>query len=287
MRRVCSQCNAINRIPARYLSATGKCGKCRAQLPPHATPIEVASASEFDEIVGLELWDVVRVAPKVVRGFEGGPEGLTLIAVGSDRPEGGDGVMIGRGCYGRPWFLAQAAHYLRTGLRLPDPSLASQKSILLRHYQAMLSRFGSGPGVRLARKHLSWYSRGLPGSAEFRATMNRLADAEPVLRLIDRFYDPLIARGVTLSADGRYAAFDSAAPDLVPGTIGGIGRSPQGEPGPSRKLAREYRSGRDFARSSGSYRGLGDEIGRVGISEGSVRFCRYGVELLDRQPLRK
>ncbi len=51
--------------------------------------------------------------------------------------------------------------------------------------------------MRLARKHLSWYSRGLPGSAEFRATMNRLPDADSVRALIDRFYDPLIARGVT------------------------------------------------------------------------------------------
>src|SRR5580698_7156752 len=110
---------------------------------------------------------------------------------------GADGVMIGRGCYGRPWFLAQAAHYLRTGARLPDPSLAIQKSTMLGHYHAMLSQFGTGPGVRLARKHLSWYSRGLPGSADFRAGMNRLADAAQVLDLIDRFYDPLIARGVT------------------------------------------------------------------------------------------
>jgi tRNA-dihydrouridine synthase B len=67
----------------------------------------------------------------------------------------------------------------------------------LGHYHAMLSQFGSGPGVRLARKHLSWYSRGLPGSAEFRATMNRLPDANAVILLIDRFYDPLIARGFT------------------------------------------------------------------------------------------
>src|SRR3954454_15423887 len=111
-----------------------------------------------------------------------------------------DGVMIGRGCYGRPWFLAQAAHYLRTGTRLPDPSLAEQKAVLLEHCALMLSQFGTGPGVRLARKHVSWYSRGLPGSAEFRATMNRLPDAEPVLRLIDSFYDPLIARGITRAA---------------------------------------------------------------------------------------
>ncbi|HUN39869.1 MAG TPA: tRNA dihydrouridine synthase DusB [Acetobacteraceae bacterium] len=109
---------------------------------------------------------------------------------------GADGVMIGRGCYGRPWFLAQVAHFLRTGARLPDPPLARQKTVLLRHYHAMLHRFGQDAGVRLARKHISWYSRGLPGSAEFRAAVNRLPDAPGVLRLIDAFYDPLIARGI-------------------------------------------------------------------------------------------
>jgi tRNA-dihydrouridine synthase B len=109
---------------------------------------------------------------------------------------GADGVMIGRGCYGRPWFLAQVAHFLRTGIKRPEPTLAEQKATLLSHYHGMLGRFGTNAGVRLARKHVSWYSRGLPGSAEFRATMNRIPDAEPVLRLIDSFYDPLIERGV-------------------------------------------------------------------------------------------
>ena len=109
---------------------------------------------------------------------------------------GANGVMIGRGCYGRPWFPAQVAHFLRTGSKLPEPALAHQKAILVAHYQGMLARFGSNAGVRLARKHVSWYSRGLPGSAEFRATMNRLPDSEPVLRLIDDFYDRLIARGI-------------------------------------------------------------------------------------------
>ena len=113
------------------------------------------------------------------------------------RRSGANGVMIGRGCYGRPWFPAQVAHFLRTGTKLPEPSLPRQKSILLAHYHGMLGRFGTNAGVRLARKHVSWYSRGLPGSAEFRATMNRLPDAEPVLRLIDGFYDRLIEHGVT------------------------------------------------------------------------------------------
>ncbi len=112
---------------------------------------------------------------------------------------GADGVMIGRGCYGRPWFPRQVAHFLRTGTRLPDPPLAEQKAILLRHYRAMLEHAGLDAGVRLARKHVAWYSRGLPGSAEFRAAVNRLGDAPAVERLIDGFYDPLIGSGATRS----------------------------------------------------------------------------------------
>jgi nifR3 family TIM-barrel protein len=112
---------------------------------------------------------------------------------------GAAGVMIGRGCCGRPWFPAQVAHYLGTGATLPDPDLARQKAIMVEHYHAMLTHFGTGPGVRLARKHLAWYSRGLPGSAEFRASVTRLAEVPAVLQLIDAFYDPLIARGVERS----------------------------------------------------------------------------------------
>jgi tRNA-dihydrouridine synthase B len=127
------------------------------------------------------------------------------------RRSGADGVMIGRGCYGRPWFPAQVAHFLRTGQRAPEPSLARQKSIVLDHYQAVLDRFGEGPGLRLARKHLSWYSRGLPGSAEFRATVNRLNTAAEVIALIERFYAPLIARGVTRQAPDRAETLAEAA----------------------------------------------------------------------------
>jgi tRNA-dihydrouridine synthase B len=112
------------------------------------------------------------------------------------RRSGANGVMIGRGCYGRPWFPAQVAHFLRTGMRLAEPILARQKEIILGHYDAILRQFGSQAGVRLARKHISWYSRGLPGSAEFRATVNQLSDAGAVVDRIHRFYDPLIARGV-------------------------------------------------------------------------------------------
>src|SRR5277367_283716 len=114
-----------------------------------------------------------------------------------------DGLMIGRGCYGRPWFLAQVAHFLRTGSRLPEPPLAQQKDVITNHYRSILNHFGEPAGVRLARKHISWYSRGLPGSADFRATVTRLPDAASVLSLIDSFYDRLIARGISRTPPGR------------------------------------------------------------------------------------
>ncbi len=90
---------------------------------------------------------------------------------------------------------AQAAHFLRTGARLPEPPLAAQRDILLDHYHAMLAQYGTDAGLRLARKHVSWYSRGLPGSAEFRAEVNRMIDAPSVLRRIETLYDRLIAAG--------------------------------------------------------------------------------------------
>jgi tRNA-dihydrouridine synthase B len=123
---------------------------------------------------------------------------------------GADGVMIGRGCCGRPWFPAQVSQFLRTGQRLPDPALGAQKRIMLAHYRSILSHFGAEAGVRLARKHLAWYSRGLPGSAEFRAAVMRLTDAGEVERLIGRFYDPLIAPGITRAAHVRETLAEAA-----------------------------------------------------------------------------
>jgi tRNA-dihydrouridine synthase len=115
------------------------------------------------------------------------------------RRSGADGVMIGRGCCGRPWFPAQVAHFLRTGMPAGDPPLAVQKDIVLTHYHSILNYFGTEAGLRLARKHLSWYSRGLPGAAGFRAVVNAMTEVAAVLALIDRLYDPLIARGAVLA----------------------------------------------------------------------------------------
>ena len=110
------------------------------------------------------------------------------------RESGADGLMIGRGCYGRPWFVCQVIQWLKTRRRLPDPPLAAQLEIVLDHYEEMLLHYGTEPGSRIARKHLAWYSKGLPGSAQFRATVNETIDAARVRKLIRSFYEPLLAR---------------------------------------------------------------------------------------------
>ncbi len=107
---------------------------------------------------------------------------------------GADGVMIGRGCYGRPWFPRQVIGWLRGRRHIPDPPLAAQRDIVLAHYEDMLVHYGTDIGARIARKHVAWYSKGLPGSAEFRAAVNRTVEPARVKELIHGFYEPLLAR---------------------------------------------------------------------------------------------
>lgn len=107
---------------------------------------------------------------------------------------GADGVMIGRGSYGRPWFPRQVADYLKTGKIPAEPSLAVQHRIIIEHYEAMLSHYGVAIGLKIARKHIAWYSKGLPGSAEFRARINSAETPDRVRLLLDEYYGPQIER---------------------------------------------------------------------------------------------
>ncbi|WP_426957458.1 tRNA dihydrouridine synthase DusB [Muricoccus radiodurans] len=130
--------------------------------------------------------------PVIVNGDILGPED----AAEALRQSNADGVMIGRGAYGRPWLPGLVAEHLATGRMPAPPPLAEQHATLLEHYHAMLSHHGSHPGVRLARKHVAWYSRGLPGSAEFRVRINAADTVEDALAAIDSFYRPLLEAGV-------------------------------------------------------------------------------------------
>jgi tRNA-dihydrouridine synthase B len=108
------------------------------------------------------------------------------------KQSGADGVMIGRGTYGRPWFVGQVNHYLKTGELLAEPVLSLQYDIVKKHYEDLLVHYGSVRGLRTARKHIAWYTKGLSGSAAFRNIFNRIEDVSKAKIELENFYLPLL-----------------------------------------------------------------------------------------------
>ncbi len=106
---------------------------------------------------------------------------------------GADGVMIGRAAQGRPWIFREIEHYLKTGAKLPPPKVSEIREVLTEHLEDLYDFYGLETGVRVARKHISWYTKGLPGSAAFRFTMNQLPSVGEQRAAIATFFDRLAA----------------------------------------------------------------------------------------------
>lgn len=104
---------------------------------------------------------------------------------------GADGVMIGRAAQGRPWIFRTVAHYLRTGEILPEPGIEAIRDVMLGHLENLYSFYGERTGICMARKHLSWYSKGQRGGAVFRAAVNRVETIEQQLKITRKFFDGL------------------------------------------------------------------------------------------------
>lgn len=113
---------------------------------------------------------------------------------------GADGVMVGRGCYGKPWLLNQIHHYLETGDIMDPPSTMAQHKLVRDHVESIIDHYGEQAGVRIARKHVGWYSKGFYDSADFRVLANQADDAQTMLDLIDRFYETWHIREVSAPA---------------------------------------------------------------------------------------
>jgi tRNA-dihydrouridine synthase B len=115
-------------------------------------------------------------------------------AVAAMGVSGADGVMIGRGAYGRPWFPGQVINRLGTGEIPPAPTLQEQHALVQEHYDAILTHYGASSGVRIARKHLGWYSKGLAGAAAYRAEINRTDEPAKVKAMLRELYDQALDR---------------------------------------------------------------------------------------------
>jgi tRNA-dihydrouridine synthase B len=104
---------------------------------------------------------------------------------------GADAVMIGRAAQGRPWIFREIEHYLVTGAHLPPPTVEEIHTVMLEHLHDLYAFYGDLSGMRVARKHISWYTKGLAGSAQFRHNMNTLQTIELQLNAINDFFDEL------------------------------------------------------------------------------------------------
>lgn len=128
--------------------------------------------------------------PVIANGDIASPEQAVEVL----RVTGADAVMIGRAAQGRPWIFREIAHFMRTGRHLPEPGPAEIRHILTRHLENLYAFYGDCTGVRVARKHIAWYSRGQRDGNAFRDQVNRLEHAAAQLRFVQDYFDRLADR---------------------------------------------------------------------------------------------
>ena len=119
---------------------------------------------------------------------------------------GVDAVMIGRAAQGRPWLFREIAHYLDTGTHLLSPQVSEIQEILVGHVHELYSFYGEQTGLRVARKHISWYTKGLAGSAHFRHHMNQLESITEQLQAVNDFFEGQLQAGESLQYAEELAA---------------------------------------------------------------------------------
>jgi tRNA-dihydrouridine synthase B len=155
--------------------------------------------AEFDTIAAVKSEIGI---PVIANGDIGTPERVKQVL----EYTGADAVMIGRAAQGRPWMFREITHYLETGRHLPPPEVAEIHRVLVAHLHDLYDFYGEFTGVRVARKHISWYTKGLAGSAAFRHAMNQLQTCGEQMAAVEEFFAELASRGRRLSYVEELAA---------------------------------------------------------------------------------
>lgn len=140
--------------------------------------------AEYDTIA--EIKSRIRI-PLIANGDIDTPQKALLVL----EKTAADGVMIGRAAQGNPWIFQQINHFLQTGEHLPEPAVTEVQQILISHLHTLYDFYGEYSGVRMARKHIAWYSKGLRNGNAFRQQMNTLEKAEQQLAFTEAFFAQL------------------------------------------------------------------------------------------------
>ena len=155
--------------------------------------------AEYDTIAAVKA--EARI-PVIANGDITSPEKVKRVLDAT----GADAVMIGRAAQGRPWIFREIEHFLATGEKLPAPRVEEIHQLLRGHLAELYDFYGAETGVRVARKHISWYTRGLAGSAHFRHAMNQLPTIGAQLAAVDAFFLGLAAQNDRLYTIEELAA---------------------------------------------------------------------------------
>lgn len=149
----------------------------------HGRTREQYYSGQADWEIIAAVKDAVKI-PVIGNGDVDGPEAAERLLAAT----GCDGVMIGRAAQGNPWIFREVAHYLETGKRLDPPTAAQRRDMVIRHARLQLKYKGEYTAVREMRKHLAWYTTGLPHSARFRQTINSMESMEELIEGVDLIF---------------------------------------------------------------------------------------------------
>ena len=142
--------------------------------------------AEFETIAEVKAG--VRI-PVIANGDIATPEEAARVLART----GADGIMIGRAAHGRPWIFREFISFLNEGKKIPPPGPAEMRAVVLEHLEGIYSLYGDELGLRIARKHIGWYTRALPGGEAFRRESNAIESARLQHAAVSRFFDGLIS----------------------------------------------------------------------------------------------
>jgi len=143
--------------------------------------------AEYDTIAAVKAKVAI---PVIANGDIGSPQKAKFVLDST----GADAIMIGRAAQGNPWIFREVVHYLKTGTEMDKPSLDEVRSTLLEHLHNLYDFYGEYSGVRVARKHISWYSKGHRHGGAFRQAVNQVESSAEQIRMIEAFFDALSAQ---------------------------------------------------------------------------------------------